>query len=212
MLNTLKPHIIVDYDSTLANSQKAICDYYNSIYHLNPDFKPANWQEVTRWDMKDQCPLLYQEGRDILELFGQDEFFHLVEYFEGAKETMDVWHSRGYVTTVCTAGDVRNISKKVKVLERDFPHSNIVPVIMRESDGIGKSIVNMEGAIFIDDHLHNLLDSNAKYKILYCDEESNVSTEWNTISDCDTDNKILLARNWKEVRKIVHFIIESTTD
>lgn len=195
-----RPHIVVDYDSTLVNSQKAICDVYNK-YYKKEDEAAAVWQNVIRWNMSCECPNV-----EVLDVFADPRFFDAAEYFEHAKEVMNSWHESGFDITICTAGTPENIALKVPVLHEAFPYANLVPISMMGSNGVGKGIVNMEGAIFIDDHMRNLEGSNAAYKILYHDESFNPDLEWAINSD-----KYKEVSNWKELDKLVRNIINKNS-
>ena len=160
--------IIVDYDCTLINSKKAICDIYNKTFSNREEigFTPADWTKVTRWDMIDQCTLLKKYGLSAVDLFKVPEFFEVVEFYEGALETFEKL-SKETKIIVCTAGTPENVSSKVLHIDKYMPYADIVPVIIKDSSGYGKQIVNMEGAIFIDDHATNLETSNAEVKICF---------------------------------------------
>lgn len=201
-------HIILDYDGTLVNSKKAICKMYNkefkSTFTKKTDY--ANWKEVSKWNMSDQCPKLYEEGRDVIEYFAKKEFFEEVEYYKNVFEVMENWREKEYDITICTAGCPFNVSLKTLELDKDFPNANIIPVVMKGSNGVGKKIVNMEGAIFIDDHIENLITSNAKHKIWYLNEEDFQGVEWGVSKEYLKENNITKVGNWKELEKIVNRI------
>lgn len=203
-------HIILDYDSTIANSQKAICDLYNKLYCKHPDFIPAIWQDVKLWNMSDQCPLLYAEGKNVLSLFSMQEFFDLVEFYPDAVDVIDNWFKKGHDISICTAGSPKNISLKMLHLDDNFHYANIIPVTMRGSNGIGKSIVNMDKAIFVDDHLQNLLESNATKKILYQDINFPKIQHWNKEIDTNMiENYHTKVSTWKELDNVITSIIQS---
>ena len=158
-------HLIVDFDSTIANSQEAFCKVYNELFKNHKGFTPADWTKIERWDMKDQCTLLTDDV-NTKTLFSMKAFFDVVELYDGAKEVLDEI-SKYTDVVICSAGTSGNIVHKVLWLEKHLPFADIVPVIIKKSNGYGKKIINMEGAVFIDDHAHNLRESNADFKIMY---------------------------------------------
>lgn len=157
--------IIIDYDGTLVNSQKAVCEVYNRMFKDHPDFTPADWTKIKTWSFRDQCTLLNDEFT-VTDIFGMKEFFNVVEFYDGAKEILEKL-SKETEVYICTAGTPSNISHKVLWIEKHLPFAHIIPVIINGSNGVGKKIVNMEGAIFIDDHEYNLIESNADVKLVF---------------------------------------------
>lgn len=168
----VKP-LIVDFDSTLVASQKAICQIYNEMFRNSEGFVRADWTKTSRWDMSDQCTLLPKYDLTVIDLFEVPRFFNIVEFYDGAREALEEL-SKHTSITICSAGTAKNISHKVLWVNEYLPFANIVPVTIKNSNGIGKQIVDMEGAIFIDDHATNLETSNAEIKICY-----GKTYEWN---------------------------------
>ena len=166
-------HLIIDYDNTIVNSSKAICQLYNELYCNHENFKPADWTQVNRWDLSDQCQLISQNQQNIAKLFSSQRFFEIIDFFPNAQETL-IKLSEITDIVICTSGTAKNISQKVIWLEKHLPFAHIVPVILNGSDGYGKSIVNMKNSVFIDDHVENIISSNADFRILYGDVK-----DWN---------------------------------
>lgn len=189
MLRDTPRTLILDFDNTIANSIKAVCEVYNDWFipkHIEimeeriqsgelidreiiKEFKvssqPADWTKVNTWNMVDQCKLL-DENLSAIDIFGSSKFFDVVELYDGAKEALEALSEITNIV-ICSAGTPMNIALKVLWIEENLPFADIVPVIMHGSNGVGKSIVNMEGAVFIDDHADNLIHSNADINVCY---------------------------------------------
>ena len=79
--------LFIDFDGTLTDSVKKICEMYNFDYKNHPDFIPAKDYLVNEWNFADQCPLI---DKDKLEdYFCQKRFFINLEFLENAKEIVD---------------------------------------------------------------------------------------------------------------------------
>lgn len=184
---TNKRQLIVDVDSTIVNSQKAICTVYNRMFHDNEKFVKADWTKVTKWNMSGQCPLLEEYKLSAIDLFKTKEFFNVVEFYEGAKESLEKL-SRETKIIICTSGTPENVAHKVLWINENLPFADIVPVIIKGSNGYGKKIVNMENSVFIDDHAHNLETSNADEIVCFGKEyEWNKDFKGNRVDAWDND-------------------------
>lgn len=183
-----KQHLILDFDSTIADSVKAFCDIYNSIYFKHPDFKEANHLNVNKWNLTDECPLL---NGDVLPIFELDSFFSALELFPDAKEVIEEL-SEDYNLSICTIGTPLNLAKKTIYIANNLPIVKNQILVSKDNSFVGKSMVNMYGAIFMDDVSENLFSSNASTKIAY-----GVKKPWNE------DWKGFWVNNWAEARTIL---------
>ncbi len=179
-----KKSLYVDFDSTIADSESAFCVYYNALYKEHPDFVPADPKALTRWDFKDQCPLIHQEFENPVErvrdMFGEQGFFDNLTTYDHA---VDILHELGhrYQVVICTAAWPANASKKVLWIEKHLPFiPEVLVVINKRRNGVGKGRVSMleEGAIFIDDHPENLHSTKASRKILYKYKDTAFNQGW----------------------------------
>ncbi len=183
--------IFLDFDCTIADSVKTYCNVYNLLYKEQNGYKKADYNKVNRYDLKDQCDLI--EHQEII--FSSEKFFRYLELMPYAKEVIERLGSK-YELAICSIGTLDNISYKSKWISNNLPFinnviliSNVVGVHGIKTD---KSIINMEEAIFIDDHAENLFSSNAGFKICFGKQY-----EWNknwTGQRCF---------DWKEVEKLL---------
>lgn len=183
--------IFIDFDCTIVDSVKTYCNVYNSSYKEHEGFKKADHSRVNRYDLMDQCQLVdHQET-----IFSHEEFFKHLEFMPHAEEVINKLGSK-YELVICSIGTLDNISLKAKWIKNNL--SFIKNVILISSavatNGIkmDKSSVNMNNSIFIDDHVENLLSSNAEFKICFGKEY-----EWNRSW---TGRRCF---NWKEVEKLL---------
>lgn len=183
--------IFLDFDGTIVNSVKSFCDVYNWGYSNNPNFKKADWAKVNKWNFSDECPLAKDNIEDI---FASDAFFlHLdlmnentLEVISRLKEKFDI--------IVCSIGTPGNISRKVGWIENILDIKDMV-MLSKEKADMGKSIVDMSGAILVDDHQDNLITSNADIKICFGETK-----EWNKCW------KGLRVKDWTELEELLNDI------
>ncbi|MDP4144070.1 MAG: hypothetical protein Q8936_06230 [Bacillota bacterium] len=183
--------LFLDFDCTIADSVKTYCNVYNSYYKERKGFKVADHSKVKRYDLKDQCHLVdHQET-----IFSSKEFFKHLEFMPHAKEVIERLGCK-YELVICSIGTLDNISYKSQWIKNNLPFiKNVVLVstaVEAASIKMDKSSVNMKDSIFIDDHVENLLSSNAELKICFGKE-----FEW---------NKNWMGHrcfNWKEVENLL---------
>lgn len=126
----------------------------------------ADHNKVNRYDLKDQCHLVdHQEN-----IFSSEEFFKNLEFMPEAKEVLEKLSNK-YELIICTIGTLDNLSYKAQWIKNNLP---FIKNVMLLSSAVGasgikmdKSIANMKDSIFIDDHVDNLLSSNAELKICF---------------------------------------------
>ncbi|MCK8058194.1 MULTISPECIES: HAD hydrolase-like protein [unclassified Fusibacter] len=195
----MKKDLYLDFDSTIVNSDKSICEIYNKQYKDHADFKPANWREHRDWTYKYTCPLIHTHEENprkvIQDYYGTKEFFSNLEFYEDAKEVIQKL-SEKYNLIICTSAFPMNASKKVLWIEEHLPEVHEIIILIDQSgNGYGKSRVSMleEGAIFIDDHPKNLHSTKASRKILYKFKETNYNGGW--------DGPVV--SNWKEIESML---------
>lgn len=175
---TPKLKLFLDFDQTIVNAVEAYCETYNNIYAHCHGFEYAEWEKIKRWDLTDQCPMHTEPET----LFASWLFFELLnpmddntfEMLEEIKEFCDI--------TICTIGTPENIIRKTQWIVDNLGISDMI-LLSQEKITMDKSVVNMEGAVFVDDSYKNLLSSNADFKICFG------TTEWNKDwSGCRVDN------------------------
>jgi len=163
-----KIKLFVDFDNTLVNSTRSFCTSYNFIYEYHKDFTPANWELVNTWNFSNQCSILKSDS-DVLDIFENPLFFDCLELindntFEILKEL-----NEKYQIIIASIGTPINLSLKALYLQENLPF--IKDYILMYNNGIkmNKEIIKMDypDSIFIDDHVSNLISSNAVNKYVF---------------------------------------------
>lgn len=195
----MKIDLYLDFDSTIVNSEKAICQMYNEKYSGYEDFIPAEYTQTEDWSFRNQCPLIHsledEPIKYIQNMFGSDEFFEKLEFYDKALESIEKLAEK-YNLLICTSGTPLNVSKKVLWIDENLDViKELLFVINKEGKGYGKRRVAMldGGSIFIDDHPSNLDSTKAHRKILYKYKESNYNKEW--------DGEIV--SSWSEIMELL---------
>lgn len=195
----MKRDLYIDFDSTIVNSDKAICSIYNDTYKDYDGFEPADWRKHRNWAYKHICPLIHEHEeypvQVVKDYFGSQEFFDRLEFYEDAKEV--IGHlTQKYKVIICTSAFPMNASRKVLWIEEHLPMvDEIIILIDKSGNGYGKSRVAMmeEDAIFIDDHPKNLYSTKAAQKYLYKFKETDYNGDW--------DGPVV--SSWKEVESLL---------
>ena len=158
-----KPKFFVDFDITIVDSIKKICELYNSYWQYHPKFIPADHTKIQQYNFKDVCPLL----TTALSLFEDKLFFEDLEFIEpNTYEVLEKLNKK-YQLIVVSVGTPKNIAMKANWLNDNL--SFIKDYILLYNDGckMDKSVVNMDNSIFVDDIPSNLASTNAKIKIQF---------------------------------------------
>jgi len=153
----------LDFDNSIVDSIKQYCKVYNTIYRYYPSYKPADYTKVTQYNMKDQCPLVY----DLLEIFQHELFFRDLEFIN--ENTYEVLEKLGrkYQLIVVSVGTPLNLALKSIWLSEKLPFIKDYVLLFNDGCKMDKSVCNMEDGIFLDDVESNLKSSNAKDKVLF---------------------------------------------
>lgn len=156
-------HIFLDIDGVLFNSVETSVKLLNEKFNRNVDPK-----SISVWNFSDKFPEITDE--DIEWLFGTVDFFNIVEFQKGAFEFL-VKHQDNI--TLVTKGVPSNLRYKTIFFEMmGLDKIKFIGLPIDQS----KSVVDMSDGIFIDDCTYNLVESNAKIKILF--KEYDNFTEW----------------------------------
>ena len=159
--------IYLDVDGVLIHSCQTICDIYNE--DNNTHFLGKH---ILSWNFKEICPNL--TDTDIEFLFADDRFFKYVQWIDGAREFINRHKDN---ITIVTKGTYRNILRKILFFDYYNVKVNDIKGLPLDKS---KSEIDMSNGIFIDDCTKNLVESNAKYKVQFCeyDDGLNEQREW----------------------------------
>lgn len=194
-----KKVLYLDFDSTMANSEKAICSIYNDKYKDYEGFEEADWTKVKHWAFKYTCKLIhemYDEPHKVItDMFGMDEFFENLEFYDDVEDILPRLCKK-YEVVICTCASPANASKKVLWIEEHLPYvSEVIILIKNGNEGVGKGRVHMieHDSIFIDDHPSNLRSTKAENKYLYKYKETEFNQGW--------DGEVV--SSWKEIENLL---------
>lgn len=190
-------NIFLDFDGTIVNSIKAYCDIYNYFYKDKLNFTPADWTKVNKWNFEDECLLAADKVEDI---FASSLFFNELELInDNTLDVLDRLKER-FNIVICSIGTPSNIAHKVEWIESVLGIKDMIMISKAKAE-MGKSSVDMIDGILIDDHIDNLVTSNADIKICFGEEK-----EWNK------EWKGLRAKNWTELEDILNVIYHNEGD
>lgn len=195
----MKRDLYIDFDSTIVNSDKAICEIYNENYKDYDGFVPADWRKHQNWAYTEICPLVHATEENpvqvVKDYFGSQAFFDHLEFYPDAKEVIGKLTEK-YKVIICTSAFPMNASRKVLWIEEHLKEvDEIIILINKSGNGYGKSRVAMmeEDAIFIDDHPKNLYSTKASQKYLFKFKETDFNGGW--------DGPVV--SNWKEIEELL---------
>lgn len=163
-----KTKLYLDFDNTIINATQKFCSIYNRTYRYHPDFIPAKWECVDRWDFKDEAPLV----TNVEDIFKSRMFFEDLPFindntYEVLKELNEKYH-----IIIASIGTYGNISLKSQWIGEYLPFIKDSIFLVNGGSKMDKSLIDMNNSIFIDDVVSNLNSSNAKHKIAFGDVHS----------------------------------------
>lgn len=152
--------IYLDADGVIIQSVKAMVKLIKDKYAI--DLEP---HEVVNWNFHDNL-----SEEQIEDLFSDEDFFDIVELYDGV---FDFIRRHTDKITIITKGNSRNLELKGWLFAyHGFNEVKYIGLPLNKSKGC----VDMKGALFIDDCVANLNETNADIKILF--REYNNNAEW----------------------------------
>lgn len=180
-----KTKLFVDFDSTITNSLEVFIRTFNQKHNTNID-----WTKVEKYDFVDQIPNLTSEEKH--SIFDSQEFFDNLDFINiNTYEVLQKLNEE-YEIHIATIGTPTNLGRKAIWLNNNLPFVKHYHLLYDSENTMNKSTVNMEGSIFIDDVLSNIISSNADFKIVFGD-----IFEWNLT------NEYTRCYNWSDVEKLL---------
>lgn len=162
--------LYIDFDGTIVDTIKRICDIYNEDYSFYNGFTPVHPDEIQTWDFDE---LKLSNRKAINQYFNQPRFFNegLEDMFH-ACDVINQLHDDGHTIIVVSTGSVPNLRLKKAWLKNHIAFDEFIGVDIGTYKN--KDHINMKGGVFIDDMTNNLKGSNAMRKICFGHEY-----EWN---------------------------------
>lgn len=158
--------IYLDVDGVLWHSCQAVCDVINKRYNTK-----VKGNEILSWNFKELGVELSDEDVDCI--FGDHYFFRCVRWINGAFDFLRKYDGK---VTLVTKGTYWNLSRKLDI----FTELGFDLVMCGLPLDNSKSVINMQGGLFIDDCTKNLEESNATHKIQFLEYNDNKNDirEW----------------------------------
>lgn len=152
--------IYLDADGVIIQSIASMVKLIKDKYGI--DLEPC---EVINWNFHDDL-----SSKQIEDLFSDESFFDIVELYDGV---FDFIKRHTDKITIITKGNSRNLELKGWLFAyHGFDEVKYIGLPLNKSKGC----VDMSGALFIDDCVANLNETNADIKILF--REYNNNAEW----------------------------------
>jgi 5'(3')-deoxyribonucleotidase len=156
--------VYLDCDGVLTASNEAMCILLNKKYN-----KSHKGCEVLDWNYTNLYPTCANE---IEALFETTEMFRHLKLIKGAKNFLAKYRKK---IIIVTKGGVNNYIYKRQLFDNEGFVD--IPIIRLPLD-ISKSVINMDGGLFIDDCTCNLNESNATYKLMFMEYNDGNEREW----------------------------------
>lgn len=168
--------IFIDLDGVVFDTIKTIVDIYNDDHIMYKNFKLVNPSDIETWDFDE----LYLESREYIDsYFNQPRFFTDLSLMKGSKWLINKLHDKhNWEVIFCSAGSYPNLQLKRRWIDKNFSYADFIPVELPTYTD--KSMVNMSGAVFLDDSCKNLETSNADIKICF-GKEYVWNKDWNGV-------------------------------
>lgn len=147
--------IFLDFDNTITNSAKAICDIYNEDFSYYKDFSHINWWDIDTWDFKE---LKCASKKYLLSYFNQPRFFKILEAMPWVERVIDDL-CKVYPVEVISLGTYANLKLKEEWIFEKFPNVQFTGVL--SSKFKDKSHIDMKNGFFLDDNEKYLSSVNA---------------------------------------------------
>jgi 5'(3')-deoxyribonucleotidase len=165
-------NIFLDFDDTIVESIENVVRIANKRYNRNVQIS-----DIHHWDftyLYDGIP-----RDDIIHIFGEQEFFDTLRFKRGAILTLQKFSKRNFLNIVSRVIDYDAMMLKYYWINEHLNGMNIPVGFMGIPPHKDKSIVDMSDGIAIDDNAQYLNDTNAKYKILFDNQnDMDVNQYW----------------------------------
>jgi len=185
-----KIRLVLDIDDTAINSSEQMVKMINKQYGTNKTIK-----DLKDYAYKSICRNISEEMK--YNMFDSIEFFKNVKFKEGFLECCEAFKDE-VTFEFLTKGRKLNLTAKYDWMNRYFPYDFGYYGISCDNT---KGHNDLSNAVFIEDVTQNLLESNAKVKILI---RNNRETEYNRI---EPNSGIYAVDNWEQIHTMLDFII-----
>lgn len=174
-----KPIIFWDIDDIILNSSKTIVNIINKTYRIPNNLPPKTIHDIKDWGLKSIYRDLTQE--QIYSIFGSIEFWNEVKIMDGFLELAESGILSKYTNIFVTTTGLNIAKQKYAYMCNILSAYDLLKyfsgmIAITENVNYNKNVVDMSGAIQIDDNFGNLINTNAGLKILM---KQGLETEFN---------------------------------
>lgn len=174
-----RPIIFWDIDDIILNSSKTIVNIINRTYRIPNNLPPKTIHDIKDWGLKSIYRDLTQE--QIYSIFGSVEFWNEVKIMDGFLELAESGILSKYTNIFVTTTGLNIAKQKYAYMRNILSAYDLLKyfsgmIAITENVNYNKNVVDMSGAIQIDDNFGNLINTNAGLKILM---KQGLETEFN---------------------------------
>lgn len=191
----MKQRLILDIDDTVWNSSEVIISMLNKKYNLD---KTIN-------DLKDYgYKSIYKNitSQEIYEMFSSDYFYENVKFKLNFIEFCNKFNSKFSFEFLTRVSDLVSAKKKYEWFNQNFIYNFGFYAIDKKDTK--KQDFDLNGSIFIDDMVDNIIDSNAKTKIII---KNYIDTAYNKTPH---GSEIYEVNDWKDIIEFMNFNIANS--
>ena len=183
-------NIYIDFDDTIAESLPAVVRIVNERYN-----RDVNVHDISEWSFGDVYPDIPQH--DIIKVFGEEGFFKILKPKKDVIRVLHKFCKRNELIVVSKV-DTRALYNKNGWIDEKFRNIGIDMRFIGIPLGKSKGLIDMDGAVMVDDNVKFLNETNAKYKILFDnDTKFHRGQKWDGIR----------VDNWKDLDIILSDIV-----
>jgi len=209
MLFKQKQTVYWDVDDVILNSLETSIDIINKKYNEPHNLPNKTIKDAKDWNMKSIYSELKPE--QLIDIFECDDFWNNIRLRDDFIQIITKKLLSKYQHCFVTKGTQLNLELKRDFLKEelskfnvDFEHFDFIGVELENSKGN----IDMSNNILIDDNIINLLESNAKIKILITNGNNTCyNNAFGSYNDQIPDN-FYVVNNLKQVGEILKFNLE----
>lgn len=178
--------IYCDFDNTFIDSDRIVVNIINNLYGVDKSVK-----DIKDWGYRSIYPGI--TDKQVEDIYNTPGLYQREYIFDNALEFLS---NKDFI--FCTIGQKPNIEEKIKFSKEVF---GFEPEILHSnSPTYDKSLWDMSYGIQIDDNIKNLINTNAKYKILF---KNFNNYSWQIIPP---NAEIYTANTWDDIAKIIEYL------
>ena len=179
--------IFIDFDDTIVNSTETFVRVYNKRYGTK-----VRCDDIVNHGFK---PQLDVRASEVVNIFSSNDFRKELKPFHGVYKALKELKSNGFELYLITNCSDTSTVQKLKWFEGHQKYSNLFDgkIFLSLCKPYDKSVVDMKGAVLIDDHKENHKLSNAEAHLAY---NTNTNRTW-----CPTEEDgVKVFDSWAKIK------------